>query len=55
MIQKDVIQIMGLIIGGLVIFIYGIKLMSDVLKSIAGTRIREYIERYTRNLSCLYW
>lgn len=50
MIQKDVIQIIGFILGGLAIFIYGIEMMSDALKSIAGTRIREYIEKYTRNL-----
>ncbi|MGN1183241.1 MAG: Na/Pi cotransporter family protein [Faecalibacillus sp.] len=50
MIQKDVVQIIGFILGGLAIFIYGIEMMSDALKSIAGTRIREYIEKYTRNL-----
>lgn len=44
------IQMIGFILGGLAIFIYGIQLMSDALKSIAGTRIREYIEKYTRNL-----
>lgn len=44
------IQMVGIVLGGLAIFIYGINMMSDALKSIAGTRIREYIEKYTRNL-----
>lgn len=48
--NEDTIQMVGFILGGLAIFIYGIQLMSDALKSIAGTRIREYIEKYTRNL-----
>lgn len=48
--NENTIQVIGLILGGLAIFIYGIQMMSDALKSIAGTRIREYIEKYTRNL-----
>lgn len=48
--NTNMIQIIGMVLGGLAIFIYGINLMSDALKSIAGTRIREYIEKYTRNL-----
>lgn len=48
--NEDIIQMVGFILGGLAIFIYGIQMMSDALKSIAGTRIREYIEKYTRNL-----
>ena len=40
----------GFVLGGLAIFIYGIQLMSDALKSIAGVKIREYIEKYTKNL-----
>lgn len=48
--NENTIQMVGFILGGLAIFIYGIQLMSDALKSIAGTRIREYIEKYTSNL-----
>lgn len=48
--NNELITIIGFIIGGLSIFIYGINLMSDGLKSIAGYRIREYIEKYTSNL-----
>lgn len=48
--NEQMIQTIGFVLGGLAIFIYGIQLMSDALKSIAGTRIREYIEKYTRNL-----
>lgn len=48
--NSELITMIGFIIGGLSIFIYGINLMSDGLKSIAGYRIREYIEKYTSNL-----
>ena len=48
--DESLITIIGFIIGGLSIFIYGINLMSDGLKSIAGYHIREYIEKYTSNL-----
>lgn len=48
--NEELITIIGFIIGGLAIFIYGINLMSDGLKSIAGYHIREYIEKYTSNL-----
>lgn len=48
--DSELITMIGFIIGGLSIFIYGINLMSDGLKSIAGYRIREYIEKYTSNL-----
>lgn len=50
MLDYNMIQMVGLILGGLAIFIYGINMMSDAMKSIAGFRIREYIEKYTRNL-----
>lgn len=49
-INENTIQAVGIVLGGLAIFIFGINMMSDALKSIAGTRIREYIEKYTRNL-----
>lgn len=48
--NSELVTMIGFIIGGLSIFIYGINLMSDGLKSIAGYRIREYIEKYTSNL-----
>lgn len=44
------VESLGLVFGGLALFIYGISQMSDGLKSIAGYRIREYIEKYTSNL-----
>lgn len=49
-INPNTIQMVGFVLGGLAIFIYGIEMMSDALKSIAGVKIREYIEKYTRNL-----
>ena len=48
--NTSLIQPTGLVLGGLALFIYGINQMSDGLKSIAGHRIRDYIEKYTRNL-----
>ncbi|TDW16269.1 Na/Pi-cotransporter [Breznakia blatticola] len=39
-----------LVLGGLALFIYGIDSMSEGLKSIAGSKIRDYIEKYTSNL-----
>ena len=35
------------IIGGLALFLFGIQFMGDGLKSIAGEKLREYIDRYT--------
>lgn len=46
----NIVTMIGMVLGGLAIFIYGINMMSDAMKSIAGFRIREYIEKYTRNL-----
>lgn len=37
------------IIGGLGIFLYGIKLMGDNLTKFAGSKLRELIEKYTSN------
>lgn len=37
------------IAGGLGIFLFGIKLMGDGLTAAAGTKIRDYIEKYTSN------
>ncbi|MDQ0359667.1 Na/Pi cotransporter family protein [Breznakia pachnodae] len=48
--NTDLVRPVGLVLGGLALFIYGINQMSDGLKSIAGSRIREYIEKYTSNL-----
>lgn len=48
--NNELVSIISFIIGGLSIFIYGINLMSDRLKSIADYRIRKYIEKYTSNL-----
>lgn len=38
-----------LIAGGLGLFLLGIKLMGDNLTKYAGTKIRDYIEKYTSN------
>ncbi len=37
----------GIILGGFGLFIFGIKFMGDGLKSLAGDRLREYIDKYT--------
>lgn len=37
------------IAGGLALFLFGIKLMGDGLTNAAGTKIRDYIEKYTSN------
>ncbi|MFV0381549.1 MAG: Na/Pi cotransporter family protein [Breznakia sp.] len=49
-INADSIQAVGFVLGGLALFVYGINQMSDGLKSIAGHKIRDYIEKYTNNL-----
>lgn len=36
-----------MIIGGLALFLFGIQFMGDGLKSIAGSKLRDYIDRYT--------
>ena len=38
-----------LIAGGLGLFLFGVKLMGDSLTKFAGTKIRDYIEKYTSN------
>ncbi len=48
--NAEFIKSAGLVLGGLALFIYGIDSMSDGLKSIAGSKIRDYIEKYTSNL-----
>lgn len=35
------------IIGGLALFLFGIQFMGDGLKSIAGSKLRDYINKYT--------
>lgn len=35
------------IIGGLALFLFGIEFMGDGLKSIAGEKLRDYIDKYT--------
>ena len=36
-----------LIIGGLALFLFGIQYMGDGLKSVAGDKLRDYIDKYT--------
>lgn len=38
-----------LIVGGLGLFLFGINLLGDGLTNIAGSKIRDYIDRYTTN------
>ncbi|MFV0379857.1 MAG: Na/Pi cotransporter family protein [Anaerorhabdus sp.] len=37
----------GAIVGGFGLFLFGIKFMGDGLKSLAGDKLREYIDKYT--------
>ena len=37
------------IAGGLGLFLFGVKIMGDSLTKFAGTKIRDYIEKYTSN------
>ena len=37
----------GLFLGGLGLFLFGISLMGDSLKSIAGDKLRTYLDKYT--------
>lgn len=39
----------GLVFAGLGLFLFGIKLMGDGLKSYAGDKMRDYIDKYTSN------
>ena len=50
--SNPAIQELGLhvILGGFGLFMLGIKLLGDGFKNIAGTKIRDYIEKYTGNL-----
>lgn len=40
----------NVILGGFGMFLLGIKLLGDGFKDAAGSKIRDYIERYTGNL-----
>jgi len=48
--NSEAFRIVGLTLGGIALFVYGVEQMSDGLKSIAGNHIRDYIEKYTENL-----
>ncbi|MCL1951285.1 MAG: Na/Pi cotransporter family protein [Oscillospiraceae bacterium] len=45
----DLIQSIFLVFGGLGLFLYGMKMMSDGLESMAGDRMRVVLERATSN------
>lgn len=47
---KETFLFIGMILGGLSLFLYGISLMSEGLKNLAGEKIRYYIEKYTSTL-----
>ena len=38
-----------LLLGGLGLFLYGMKLMSDGLEQVAGARMRSILEFFTKN------
>lgn len=38
-----------MILGGFGLFLFGIKFMGDGLKSVAGDKLRDYIDKYTSN------
>lgn len=38
-----------MILGGFALFLFGIKFMGDGLKNIAGSKLRDYIDKYTSN------
>lgn len=38
-----------MILGGFALFLFGIKFMGDGLKSVAGYKLRDYIDKYTSN------
>lgn len=40
----------GIILGGFGLFLLGIKFLGDGLKDLAGSKIRDYIEKYTGSL-----
>nr|AFK29744.1 putative Na/Pi-cotransporter family protein [uncultured bacterium] len=40
----------GIILGGFGLFLLGIKFLGDGLKDVAGSKIRDYIEKYTGSL-----
>lgn len=48
--NADTFQTIGLVLGGIALFIFGVEQMSDGMKSIAGSKIRDYIKKYTSNL-----
>lgn len=48
--MSEILESAGFIVGGLAIFLYGINIMSEGLKTMAGNKIRDYIEKYTSNL-----
>lgn len=39
----------NMILGGFGLFLFGIKFMGDGLKSVAGDKLRDYIDKYTSN------
>ncbi len=38
-----------MILGGFALFLFGIKFMGDGLKNVAGSKLRDYIDKYTSN------
>lgn len=40
----------GMILGGFGVFMFGIGFMGDGLKSVAGDKMKEYIDKYTSNV-----
>ncbi|HMO28019.1 Na/Pi cotransporter family protein [Enterovirga sp.] len=47
--QLNLIQILGLLAGGLALFLFGLELMTDGLKAIAGARLQSLLGKLTAN------
>jgi phosphate:Na+ symporter len=45
----DLIQMLGLLIGGLALFLFGLELMTGGLKAIAGSRLQDLLGKLTAN------
>jgi phosphate:Na+ symporter len=45
----DLIQMLGLLVGGLALFLFGLELMTGGLKAIAGSRLQDLLGKLTAN------
>ena len=47
--MNESVKILFGLIGGLALFLYGMKLMSDSLANVAGAKLRTILEKMTKN------